>query len=157
MEISSSLQRIWRHISHCSCLLTSPSPVQGSELFLFYFYFLFYFFTIPYFIFLILLYFTILYWLCMAETSFLYPCECVLSHFSHAWLLQPHGLKPTRLLCPWEYPGKITGVGCHSLLQSIFPTQGSNLHLLGLLHWQEGSLPLGATCEALSSPNMLYL
>ena len=32
-----------------------------------------------------------------------------------------------RLLCPWESPGKNTGVGCHALLQGIFPTQGSNL------------------------------
>ena len=33
-------------------------------------------------------------------------------------------------------PGKTTGVGCHALLQGIFLTQGSNLHLLHLLHWQ---------------------
>jgi len=33
-------------------------------------------------------------------------------------------------LCPWDLPGKNTGVGCHFLLQGIFPTQGSNLHLL---------------------------
>ena len=32
--------------------------------------------------------------------------------------------------------------GCHALLQVIFLTQGSNLHLLHLLHWQVGSLPL---------------
>ena len=38
--------------------------------------------------------------------------------------------------------GKNTGVGCHALLQGIFPTQGLNLHLLWLLHWQMGSLPL---------------
>ena len=30
------------------------------------------------------------------------------------------------LLCPWDFPGKGTGVGCHFLLQRIFPTQGSN-------------------------------
>ena len=30
------------------------------------------------------------------------------------------------LLCPWDFPGKSTGVGCHFLLQGIFPTQGSN-------------------------------
>ena len=30
---------------------------------------------------------------------------------------RPHGLQPTRLLCPWESPGKRTGVGCHCLLQ----------------------------------------
>ena len=36
----------------------------------------------------------------------------------------------TRLLCPWDFPGKNTGVGCHALLQMIFQTQGSNKHLL---------------------------
>ena len=35
------------------------------------------------------------------------------------------------ILCPWDFPGKNTGVGCHFLLHGIFPTQGSNL---GLLH-----------------------
>ena len=34
------------------------------------------------------------------------------------------------LLCPWDSPGKNTGVGCHALRQGIFPTQGSNLCLL---------------------------
>ena len=38
-----------------------------------------------------------------------------------------------------DFPGKNTGVDCHFLLQRIFLTQGSNLHLL---HWQAGSLPL---------------
>ena len=40
--------------------------------------------------------------------------------------LWPCGLKPTRFLRPWDFPGKNTGVGCHFLLQEIFPTQGSN-------------------------------
>ena len=40
--------------------------------------------------------------------------------------LRTHRLYPTRLLCPWDFPGKNTGVSCHFLLQSIFPTQGSN-------------------------------
>ena len=39
-------------------------------------------------------------------------------------LLAPHGLQPTRLLCPWDSPGKSTGVGGHALLQGVFPTQG---------------------------------
>ena len=56
--------------------------------------------------------------------------------------LQHYRLYPTRLLCPWNSPGKKTGVGCHALLQGIFLTQGSNLSLLSLLHWQVGSLPL---------------
>ena len=43
--------------------------------------------------------------------------------------LQPHGLWPTRLLCSWDSPDKNTGVGCHALLQGIFPTQGLNSRL----------------------------
>ena len=45
--------------------------------------------------------------------------------------MRPCGLQPARLLCPWDSPGKNTGVGCHFPLQGIFPTQGSNP---GLLH-----------------------
>ena len=41
---------------------------------------------------------------------------------------------PIRLLCPWDSLGKNTGVGCHSLLQGIFPTQGSNP---GLLYYRQ--------------------
>ena len=44
--------------------------------------------------------------------------------------LRAHGLQPTRLLFPWDFPGKNTGVGCHPHLQEIFPIQGSNLSLL---------------------------
>ena len=33
--------------------------------------------------------------------------------------LRPRGLQPTRLLCPWDSPGKNTGVGCHFLLQCM--------------------------------------
>ena len=44
--------------------------------------------------------------------------------------LQPNRLQPTRLPCPWDFPGKNTGAGCHFLLQRIFLTQGSNLRLL---------------------------
>ena len=40
--------------------------------------------------------------------------------------LQPHGLQPTTLLCPWDFPGKSTGAGCHFPLQGIFSTQGLN-------------------------------
>ena len=51
--------------------------------------------------------------------------------------VQPHGLQPTSLLCPLDFSGKNIGVSCHFLLQGIFLTQGSNLHLL---HWQADSL-----------------
>ena len=43
--------------------------------------------------------------------------------------------------CPWDLPGKMTRVGCHFVLQGIFPTQGSNPPLC-LLHWQADSLLL---------------
>ena len=46
------------------------------------------------------------------------------------------------ILCPWDFPGRDTGVGCYFLLQEIFLTQGGNLCLLWLLHWQADSLPL---------------
>ena len=46
------------------------------------------------------------------------------------------------LLYPCDFPGKNTGVGCHFLLERIFPTQGSNARLLHLLHWRVDSLPL---------------
>ena len=62
--------------------------------------------------------------------------------FSWLTLLQPHGLYATRLLCPWNFPGKNTGVGSHFLLQGTFPPLGLNLYLLHLLHWQVDSLPL---------------
>ena len=45
-------------------------------------------------------------------------------------LLQPQGPQPTRILCPWNSPGKNTRVDCHFLLQGIFPTQGLNSCLL---------------------------
>ena len=78
--------------------------------------------------------------------SYMCVCVCLCVHV-HAKLLQlcptlcyPMGLQPTRLLCPWYSPVKNTGVGCHSLLQEIFPTQGLNPYLLCLLYWQAGSL-----------------
>ena len=45
--------------------------------------------------------------------------------------LQPRGLSPTRLFCPRDSPGRSIGAGSHSLLQGIFPAQGSKP---GLLH-----------------------
>ena len=54
---------------------------------------------------------------------------------SRVWSLRPHGRLPARLFCPWDSPGKNTGVGSRSLLQGIFPTQRSNP---GLLHCRRG-------------------
>ena len=69
-----------------------------------------------------------------------YDVYCVSSVISDS--LQPHGPQPTRLLYPWNFPSKNPRVGCHFLLQRIFPTQGFHPHLLHLLHWQTDSLPL---------------
>ena len=67
--------------------------------------------------------------------------------------LRTHGLYPTRFLCPWDFPGKNTGVGCHFLLQEIFPTQGLNLGLphsrqmLYRLSHLAGSILSGNVCS----------
>ena len=74
---------------------------------------------------------------------------CMLNHFSHVWFFGTHGLWPARLFCPWDSPGKNTGVGCYSLLQEVFPAQGSNPCLLQLLHrrWILYCWATGETCE----------
>ena len=56
-------------------------------------------------------------------------CGCV-SRSVVSDFLQPHGLQPARVICPWNSSGMNTGVDCHSLLQRIFPTQGLNSDLL---------------------------
>ena len=66
------------------------------------------------------------------------PLRKELSHFMLCCVLRsvtsvmsdslwPHGLQPATLLCPWDSPGKNPGIVCHFLLQTIFPTQGSNI------------------------------
>ena len=70
-------------------------------------------------------------------------CVCVCVCFqSCLTFCNPKDYSPTRLLCPWNFPDKNTGVGCHFLLQGFFLTQGWNPHLLNPLHWQVDSLPL---------------
>ena len=44
---------------------------------------------------------------------------------SYPTLLRPHGLQHARFICPGDFPGKNTGVGCYLLLQGIFQTQQS--------------------------------
>ena len=58
----------------------------------------------------------------------------MLACFSHVRLWGTLQTLVSRLLCPWASPGKNTGVGCHVLLEGIFPTQGLNL---GLLHCRQ--------------------
>ena len=76
-------------------------------------------------------------------------CVCTLSCSVVSDSVRPHGPDPARLLCPWNFPGKNTGVGCHFLLHSIFLIQGLNPRLL---HWQADSLLL---CH-LGSPTLIF-
>ena len=56
----------------------------------------------------------------------LFSCKVVSTSIETPWAIA------YQLLCPWDFPGKNTGVCCHFLLQEIFLTQGLNLHFL---HW----------------------
>ena len=66
-------------------------------------------------------------------------CQVKVKSPSHIRLFATHGLYSTSLLNPWNFPGGSTGVGCHFLLQGIFPTQGLNL---GLPHCRQTLYPL---------------
>ena len=70
-------------------------------------------------------------WFYFYHWLFKYMCACLISLSVVSDSLRPHGLQPSRPLCPWNFPGKNSGVGSHSLLQGIFQIQGSNS---GLLH-----------------------
>ena len=78
----------------------------------------------------------------------------VVQSLSRVLLLQPHGLQPTRLLCPWDFPGKNIGVDCRFLLQEIFPTQESNL---GLLHCRQILYRLSYEGKILASNTHVHL
>ena len=56
-------------------------------------------------------------------------------------------------LCPWDSPGKNTGVGFSACLQGIFKTQGLKPRILCVLHWHSGSLPLAPP----GKPNILFI
>ena len=67
-------------------------------------------------------------WTHVSFISWISVCACWVSSVMSDSLWS-YGLEPTRLLCPWDSPGKNTGVDCHALFQ-------------GILHWQVGSFPL---------------
>ena len=82
------------------------------------------------------------------EVHFSFPLLSFVCVLQSCPTLQHYGLWPAMLLCTWDSPGKNAGVGCLALLQGIFLTQGSNLHLLCLLHcrqilycWATGKAP----------------
>ena len=76
--------------------------------------------------------------------SVVLPTSCVHAQSLRrlVWLFVTPWTVGCRALCPWDFPGTNTRVGCHFLLQRIFPTQGSNPCLLHLLHRWVDSLPL---------------
>ena len=82
-----------------------------------------------------------------------FPGVCVKVLQSCLILCDPMGCRSSRFPCPWDSSGKNTGVGCHALLQGIFPSQGSNWHLLSLAQ-AVGFLPLAppANLPSLASP-----
>ena len=69
----------------------------------------------------------------------LFPSYLLCLVIQSCWLFAT--LQPTRLLCPWDFPDNNTGMPCcHSLLQEIFTTQGSNPHLPGFPAFRVDSL-----------------
>ena len=74
-------------------------------------------------------------------------CCCLVNKLCPIFLWH-HGVQLSRFLCPWDFSGKNTGVGCHFILQGIFLIQGPNPCLL---HWQADSLPLNHQRSPLSS------
>ena len=78
-------------------------------------------------------------------TQMILPCSvlCLVAQ-SCPTLCDPHGLQPTRLLCPWNSPGKSTGLGCHFLLQGTEP--GSSVLTADLYHLSHQGSPL-IICE----------
>ena len=66
-------------------------------------------------------------------------CCCCLVAKSCQTPFQPQGLQPIRVLCPWDFPSKNTGVGCHVFLLGISLDRELNACLL---HWQADSLSL---------------
>ena len=93
-------------------------------------------------------------WLCLVcsfngKLLLFINVTCVCKSLSCVWLLATPWL-----LCPWNSPGKNTGMGCHSPLQGIILIQGSNL---GLLHCRQ-IFTIWTTWEALQikGSNVLY-
>ena len=84
---------------------------------------------------------------CVCACVHVYMCVCVSAQL--CLTLQPPGLYPTRLFCPWDFPGKNTAVGCH------FPSPGRTLSDPGIQPtspmipaWAGGFLTTSATWEA---------
>ena len=85
---------------------------------------------------------------------------CMLSCFSHVQLFALLWTVAHQTPLSVSFSRQNTGMGCHSLLQGIFPTQGLNPCLLWLLHWQAGSLqlvPPGCVCVCVCVHHILFV
>ena len=82
---------------------------------------------------------------CVCASTCVYVCVCLVLSDS----LQPHGLQPARLLCPWDSPGKNTRVGCHFLLQGNLPDPGIEPTSLALAGGFFTAEPLGKPINGL--------
>ena len=75
--------------------------------------------------------------------------------------VRPYGLLSRQLFCPWDSPGKNTGVGYHAFLQGNLSDPRIKPHLLDVnLHWQVGSLPLappGCVCRYICIYTCTYI
>ena len=60
---------------------------------------------------------------------------------------RPHRLEPTRLLCPWDFPGKSIGVGCHCLLPIYFFFHLSHFRLIYFTKHIQISLNISLQCD----------
>ena len=78
---------------------------------------------------------------------------CLLSHSVMSNSLQHCELEPTRLLCPWDYPGKNTGVGCHDPPPGDLPDPGIKPTSPAAPALQVDSLPLSHQ----GSPTLLFI
>ena len=88
------------------------------------------------------------FFLCISMWLMQYVCLVARSCLTLSW---PHGLQPTRLLCPWDFSGKDTGVRCQFLLQVTFPMQELNPNFPTL---QVDSLLLSHQGSPCSVPNV---
>ena len=80
---------------------------------------------------------------------------CVVNHFSHIWLFMTLWTVANQTSLSQDSSGKNSGVGCCSLFQGIFSTQGLNLCLSPILHWQVGFLPLAPSGKPINHKNWL--
>ena len=85
------------------------------------------------------------------------PPQVKMKLLSCVWLFVTPWTVAQSLLHPWNFPGKSTGVGCHFLLQRIFPTQGLNPGLLHCKHMLLSFEPWGKSSSPRLLPNTQHL